>query len=130
MLLIERINQDIAAAMKAKESDKLMTLRVLKGELQRSDAKSDNDVITQVGKMVNNIKDTTPNSGEVDILEVYLPKTLSDEEIQNLVKEQIEMSGYSSPKDMKHLMNYFKDNFNGQYDGKTLSLIVREELNK
>jgi uncharacterized protein len=130
MLLIEKINQDIAVAMKAKDSDKLMTLRVLKGELQRSDAKSDNDVITQVGKMVKNIKDTTPDSGEVGILEVYLPKTLNDEEIRSIVKEQIEMSGYSSQGDMKHLMNYFKENLNGQYDGKKVSSIVREELNK
>lgn len=128
MLLKERINKDIVVAMKNKDNNKRDVLRVLKGEIDRSESKTDEDVVSLVKKMVDNIKTTTNDSNEVDILQVYLPRQLSDDEITNLVNEQIDIHGYSSPKEMGSLMTFFKENYNGQYDGKQLSLIVRERL--
>lgn len=130
MLLKERINKDIILAMKNKEQEKKDVLRVLKGEIERSDTKTDNDIISLVKKMVENIQLTTQNTTEVNVLSAYLPRPLSNVEINSIVNEQIASNEYSSASDMGSIMNFFKSEYNGQYDGKEVSTIVRAKLVK
>jgi len=128
MNLINSISEDLKTAMKEKNTVKLGILRVLKAEIQRSEQGangkvqlSDADVIKLVKKLIESIKETTNNQDEITVLDVYLPKQLSEVEMREIVS-------LLSIKDMGAIMKHFKANYDGQYDGKILSSIVKESL--
>lgn len=128
MNLINSISEDLKASMKEKNTVKLGILRVLKAEIQRSEQGTngkieltDADVVKIVKKLVEGIKETTKNQDELSILEAYLPKQLSETEMR-------EIMSLLSVKDMGAIMKHFKANYDGQYDGKILSSIVKESL--
>jgi len=128
MNLINSISEDLKTAMKEKNTVKLGILRVLKAEIQRSEQGAngkveltDGDVIKLVKKLVEGIKETTNNQDELSILETYLPKQLSEAEMRQIIS-------LLSVKDMGAIMKHFKANYDGQYDGKTLSTIAKENI--
>ena len=128
MNLINSISEDLKTAMKEKNTVKLGILRVLKAEIQRSEQGAngkveltDGDVIKLVKKLVEGIKETTNNQDELSILETYLPKQLSEAEMREIIS-------LLSVKDMGAIMKHFKANYDGQYDGKTLSTIAKENI--
>ena len=65
---------------------------------------------------------------EVKVIEVYLPKQLSEEELTNVLKEIIAKVGASSPPDMGKVMGVASKELSGKADGKTIALKVRELL--
>ena len=99
MTLKERINKDYMTAFKAKDSVAKNLLSVIKGEIQTIEKNSgienmpDEDVIKILNKTVKSLKETLNASDSVDaklelaIVEAYLPKQLSKEEISNKVTE-------------------------------------------
>jgi uncharacterized protein YqeY len=99
MTLKERISADYMTAFKAKDSVAKNLLSVIKGEIQTIEKNSgidnmpDEDVIKILNKTVKSLKETLNVSDSVDtklelaIVEAYLPKQLSKEEIFNKVKE-------------------------------------------
>lgn len=128
MNLINLISEDLKTAMKEKNTVKLGILRVLKAEIQRSEQGAngkveltDGDVIKLVKKLVEGIKETTNNQDELSILEAFLPKQLSEAEMRQIIS-------LLSVKDMSAIMKHFKANYDGQYDGKTLSTIAKENI--
>jgi uncharacterized protein YqeY len=128
MSLTNLISEDLKSAMKEKNAIKLSVLRVLKAELQRSEQSTsgkveltDGDVIKVVKKLSEGIKETTNDQDELAVLEVYLPKQLSEVEMREIIS-------MLSVKDMGTVMKHFKANYDGQYDGKTLSTLVKESL--
>jgi uncharacterized protein len=127
-MLKDVIASDINEARKARDSGKVSILTTLKGEIERKDDKSDASVIQEVKKMVQNIQTTTNDQFEMEVLSTYLPKQLTVNEMENIVKEVVEANGYNSMKDMKLVMKHFESNYSGQYDGKALSGIVKNQL--
>jgi uncharacterized protein YqeY len=128
MILIEKINLDLKSAMIEKNLKKLSILRVLKSELQRIEQTSngkiiltDADVVKVVKKMIEGVKLTSNDENELGILNVFLPKQLTNEQI----KETLSILGLNN---LGEIMKYFKTNFDGQYDGKILSNIIKEML--
>ncbi len=91
---------------------------------------TEEDEIRIIKKFIKNIDETlgldipdeqkTKYKAEKQILESYLPSQLSKDEIEKIVSEQ-----FSRGKIMKDIMGYFKENYSGRYDGKTVSEIVR-----
>ncbi|GAA0768164.1 GatB/YqeY domain-containing protein [Clostridium subterminale] len=67
---------------------------------------------------------------EIEILLQYLPQQLTEEEIRKIVLESAEKLGTSSIKDMGKLMADVRPKVNGRADGKVVSQIVKEYLNK
>ncbi len=65
---------------------------------------------------------------ELGIIETYLPKQLSREDIEALARQAIQESGASSPKDMGNVMKVLMPRLKGQADGKTVNSIVQELL--
>lgn len=131
MNLIEQINYDITSAMIAKDNLKRDILKVLKGEIERNKGKFDltnNDIIKLVKKLIEGILETTNNEVEISVLEKYIPKQMTENEIKIAIKLVKNSEGLNSPKDMGKVMSYFKLNFDGLYDGKMLSTIVKEIL--
>lgn len=128
-MLLEQINSDIKDAMRAKEADKLLTLRTLKGEIQREyDSPTDANVISIVKKNVKGIVETTNDVVEIALLEGYLPTKLSDEDVFAMTYSFIKKEDLKGIANMGKVMNYFRDNYAGQYDGKALSGIVKTAL--
>jgi len=130
-----RIKADMKRAMIGKDTMTRDTLRVLIAEIERNEQSSkgkvelsDTEIVTLVKKMVNDIKESNPNSDEIKILEHYLPIELSVLFMGEEVQRQIELHGYSGMKDMGKIMKHFKDVFPNQYNGKVLSAIIKERL--
>ncbi|QOP43861.1 GatB/YqeY domain-containing protein [Sulfurimonas sediminis] len=146
MSLKETINQDVKNAMKAKDTKKRDALRLLTSafkqiEVDERKELSDEDVIkiiqTQV-KRRNDAASQYKEAGREDLMqieldeiayyEVYLPKQLSDEELQNEVKTIIEKTGASSMKDMGKVMGMASKELAGRADGKRISDAVKKAL--
>jgi uncharacterized protein YqeY len=133
-MLIEKIRHDMQEAKKNKEVLKANLLSILYSEiftLSKSGKElTEDDEIKIIKKFIKNIDETLSLeiteeqklklSSEKEILESYLPKQLSKEEIEKIVDEMI-----SQGKVMKDIMAYFKDNYAGRYDGRTVSETVR-----
>lgn len=129
MSLKDKIVADIKTAMKNKDTQRLGVLRVLKGEIERNEQTSkgkvelaDVDIVALVKKSIQGIKETNNDEFEIEVLETYLPKQLSNFELTTLVKEYLTTEGNVN---MGSVMAHFKVNYAGQYDGKELSLIVK-----
>lgn len=148
-MLKDKIQEDMIAAMKAKEELKLSTIRMLKSaiqyyEIQKGGAgyeATDEDVMEVIGKEVKKRRESIelykqgnrPESAaqeekELAILESYLPEQMSEEEIRTLVNEAIEKTGASSPQDMGKVMGALMPKVKGKADGTLVSTIVRESL--
>jgi len=130
MKIIEKINKDFISAFKAREMDKKNFLGVLKTEVTKeSKEPTDEFVIGKIKSMMKNAAKTNSlNDMELDVLNVYLPKQLTEKELTEMVKSFISDNNLSNKSDMGKIMGYFKSNFDGEYDGKILSKIVMMNL--
>ena len=133
MSLKGRIIEDMKSAMKEKNLIARDVLRVLKAEIERREQApegkrelTDGVIIEIIKKAVHDINITTCNKEEVAVLEVYLPKQLTELEIRNFAEKFVKTQNITSIAGMGTVMKHFKDNFDGQYDGKLLSGIVKE----
>lgn len=148
MSLTEQINNDIKAAMKAREQDKLAALRDIKSKLLL-EATSGSGEITEetenkiVLKLYKQRMDThalyveqgredlaADEKFQADIIANYMPEMMGEEEIRKVVQEKIASMGASGPQDIGKVMGPIMGQLNGKADGKLISQIVKEELNK
>jgi len=131
MNLIETINADFMTAYKEKNMDKKDFLGVLKTEVTK-ETKTPDDmyVIGKIKSMIKNAEATNSLSEtELEILNSYLPKQLTEEEITTFISNIITDNGFSGGKDMGKVMGLLKEGFDGQYDGKMASQLVKTLLN-
>lgn len=148
MDLFERISEDIKAAMKARDKVRLDTLRNVKKVFLEAktapganDTLADADALKIVQKLAKQGKETAQTyidngrqdlaDGElaqVSVLEEYLPKQLSEAEIEERVKSIITETGASSMKDMGRVMGLASKQLAGQADGKLVSEVVKRLL--
>ena len=147
MTLPERIDADLKDAMRAKDAGKLAVLRGLKSALkyaaiEKADAPLDDAGATQViRKQVKQRQDSIEsfeNGGrpelaakekeEIVILNAYLPKGLSAEELEALVREAIAEVGATSKAQMGAVMKALQAKAAGRADGRALSAEVQKQL--
>jgi uncharacterized protein YqeY len=143
MSLQERLQQEIKAAMLAKDADKLGTLRLLKSALgyaqieKKVDSLPDADVMAIIQREVKKRRDSAeqfttggrPELAEKELkeiidLETFLPKQLSPEELEQIVRAAIQEAGATSKKDMGVVMKAVQAKVAGRADGKTISGLV------
>lgn len=144
----KKIQADLVAAMKEKDVVKLVSVRAIKTAVTMAKTApgapqefTDKDIIAIIQKLVKQRKDAAEQYvaagrqdladnelAEIKAMETYLPKALSEEEMRNIVTELLVRSDVRY--DMGMIMKHFKENYSGQYDGKTLSGIVKGMLNK
>lgn len=146
-MLEENINADIKTAMLAREASKLEALRAIKSAiiLLKTSAEGYSDATEQKAllKMVKQRKETaelyvTQNRqdlvevelAQAAIIEAYLPKQMSEEEIKEEVAKIISSVGATSPADMGKVMGVASKQLAGKADGKIISSIVKELLSK
>jgi len=132
-MLIDKIKEDMITAKKLGHKNKGSLLNTLYAEASAigknngNRATTDAEVIAVIKKFLKNLEETLksipltkqgPFLEEVDILNQYLPKQLSKEELTDIIKAL-------DTKNMGDIMKHLKDNYMGLYDGKVASEIVK-----
>lgn len=148
MALFEQVSKDIIAAMKAKDKVRLETLRNIKKVfIEAKTAPGANDTLEDaaalkiLSKLAKQGKESAgtfsqqnradlaeAELAQVKVIEEYLPKPLSAEEIEAAVKEIIAQTGASSIKEMGKVMGIASKQMAGKADGKVISEIVKKLL--
>lgn len=147
-MLFDQISNDIKGAMIAKDKVRLATLRNIKKYfLEAKTAPGANDTLTDDAAMKilqklakqgkesaatyvqQNRQDLADDElAQVAVIEEYLPKPLSEEEIEAIVKQIIEQTGASSIKEMGKVMGLASKQMAGKAEGGTISQIVKKLL--
>lgn len=136
MSLFEQLKIDRMDALRDGNSIKKDLLGCIIAESSKQDKEpSDDKVIGTIRKFIKNDTDTLDMvmdkdivnklKFEIDILENYLPKQLSEEEIGTIIRQ---LQHHVFTVDMKVIMKYFKDNFSGRYDGSKVSKMAKDLL--
>ena len=148
MPLFEKVSSNIIAAMKARDKVRLEALRNIKKFFFESktapganDLLSDDVALKILAKMAKQGKDTAAlyraqnrpalaaeEEAQVAVVEEYLPKQLSDEEIEAEVKAVIAETGASSMRDMGKVMGVATKRLAGRAEGQKISAIVKKLL--
>jgi uncharacterized protein YqeY len=147
MTLPERIDADLKDAMRARDAGKLAVLRGLKSALkyaaiEKSDASLDDAAATQViRKQVKQRQDSIESfekggrpelaakeKEELEILNAYLPKGMTADELSALVRETIIEAGATSRAQMGAVMKALQAKVAGRADGRALSAEVQRQL--
>lgn len=147
-MLIEKIEMDLKNALKSKDQLRVSTLRLLKSAIgylaiEKKDDLKDDDVISVIKKQVKQRKDSIEGfkkgnredlaqkeHSELEILKVYLPEEITPEALSVIIDEAINETGASTSKDMGMVMKAVMAKTKGSADGKAVSSIVNEKLNK
>ena len=148
MDLFERISEDIKNAMKAKDRVALETLRNIKKVfLEAKTAPGANDTLTDdaatkiIAKLVKQGRDAADiyvqqgrqdladaELAQVKVMEAYLPKPLSEEELETELKAIIAQVGAAGPKDMGKVMGVASKQLAGKAEGRVISAKVKQLL--
>jgi uncharacterized protein len=148
MPLQQTIDQDIKSAMLSKDSARLRGLRAIKAALLvaktekgASDTLSEEAEVKVLQKLVKQRKESADiyqtqkrddlyqiEFEEMQVIEAYLPKQMSREEITAHVRDAIQRSGALNIKDMGKVMGLVNKELAGKADGKTISEVVKELL--
>lgn len=147
MSLETQVQQDIKAAMLAKEKTRLEALRGIKAAIllaktaDGSDTITDEAIVEIVQKLVKQRKESAEiyvqqnrqeladnELAEVAAIEVYLPKQLSEAEVEAELKKIIAAAGASGPQDIGKVMGVATKQLAGKADGKLISGLVKKLL--
>ena len=148
MGLKESLLKELKESMQAKDTLKKDTITMLRAsilQVEKDGQKelSEDDMLAIVAKEVKKRKESIGEyekagredivnnlKKEIEILEVYMPKQLSNEEIREIVKNAISETGAASVRDMGKVMQNVRTKTQARADGKLVSDIVKEELNE
>jgi len=149
MALQKQIDEDLIAAMRAKDSARLGVLRMLKAALKNAAIDKagaegeleDSEAIAVVRKQVKQRQDSIESfekggrselaekeRAEIAVLNSYLPQAMSGEELKRMVAETIAETGATSRAQMGVVMKALQQKVAGRADGKTLSAEVQRQL--
>ena len=146
MALRDQLNEDIKTAMKAREADKLAALRLMLSAVKQREVDEritldDAGVVSVVEKMIKQRKDSIAQfekaarqdladreKYEISVIEAYLPKQLSQAEVEAVIAEAIAATGAKSPADMGKVMGVVKPRLAGKADMGKVSGLVKAKL--
>ncbi|KPK16886.1 MAG: hypothetical protein AMJ62_03850 [Myxococcales bacterium SG8_38] len=138
MALLDKIDADLKKAMLERDAVTRETLRMLKSELLTLD---NPDEIAVLSRAVKSRRDSVQSYieggrqdladkelAEIEVIERYLPKQLSEDEARAAIADIIEELGLSSKKELGRVMKEVRERYPGQIDGKLASTIAAELL--
>jgi uncharacterized protein len=130
MSLIEKISKDFMSAYKAKDMEKKNFLGVIKTEVTKeTKTPEDSYVVGKLKSMIKNAQSTNSlTEYELNIINDYLPTQMTEDVLRETIGNFITKEDLSTMKDMGKIMGYLKSNFEGEYDGKLASTIIKELL--
>ena len=145
-MLRETLDSDLKEAMRNKEALKRTVLRTMLSEIRNAEINSqttldDEGIISVLTKQVQQRKDSVEayeaanrqdlvakETEEINIISVYLPEQLPQEEIEQIIDSAISQSGASSLDDMGKIMGLVMPQVRGRADGKIVNTIVTSKL--
>ena len=148
MSLKEQITDDMKAAMRAKDSGRLATIRLLTAAIKQKEVDeridvSDEQVLAIIEKMIKQRKDSISQfeaggrqdladieKAELAILSTYMPAALSEAEVQAEVAAAVLAVGAAGPQDMGKVMGVLKPKLAGRADMTAVSAMVKAALTK
>ena len=148
MNLLDKINEELKNAMKAKDQIALQSIRAIKSELLLLNTKSgktnsisDQEELKILQKLIKQRKESAkifreqsrndlaePEDAQAKIIERFLPEQLDEKKIRENIQDIILNTGSKGMKDMGKVMSLATSKMAGQADGKTISTIVKEIL--
>jgi uncharacterized protein YqeY len=146
MTLKERITEDMKAALRAKETARLSTVRLLLAAIKQREVDerielTDADVVAVIDKMLKQRRDsiTQYEAGgrqdladvekfEVQVLTAYMPQAFSQAEIEAAIADAIAEAGAESAQDMGKVMAALKPKLSGRADMAKVSALVKSRL--
>jgi uncharacterized protein YqeY len=144
--LKQQITTEMKAAMRAKDKERLSTIRMMLAELKRIEIDErieldDTRVITVLDKMSKQRRDSisqfeeaarmdlaSAERRELEVIKTFLPQPLTDEELAAIVKQAAEESGAQSMQDMGKVMGLVKPQVQGRADMGNISKLVKAVL--
>ncbi len=148
MSLKEKITEDMKAAMRARESEKLATIRLLTAAIKQREVDerielTDDQVLAVIEKMIKQRKDSITQfeaggrqdladieKAEMAVLSAYMPAQMSDAEVQAEVQAAVAQVGAAGPQDMGKVMGVLKPKLAGRADMTAVSAMVKAALVK
>lgn len=148
MSLKQRINEDMKAAMRAKETARLGAIRLILSAVKQREVDerielTDADVLAVLDKMVKQRRDSISQfeaggrqdladveKFELGVLQEYMPQQMSEAEIETAVAQAIGNSGAAGPQDMGKVMAVLKPQLAGRADIGKVSALVKAKLSK
>ncbi|MGP4067686.1 GatB/YqeY domain-containing protein [Halobacillus sp. B29] len=147
MTITENLTQDMKTAMKARDKEKLSTIRMARASLQNEaiklgkDSLTEEEELTVLTREVKQRKDSLHEfkeagredlveglEREIEILQVYMPEQLSDEELKQVVQVTIQEVGATSKSDMGKVMSAVMPKVKGKADGSKVNKLVLQQL--
>lgn len=146
MTLKDRITEDMKNAMRAKDSERLGTIRMITAAIKQREVDEriqldDAQVLAVLEKMIKMRKESvaqfqsggrddlvTKENKEIELLQTYLPAQLSEAQLDALIAESISQSGAASIKDMGKAMALLKQKAAGRADMGTVSAKLKAKL--
>jgi len=143
MSLKDQINEDMKTAMRAKDKERLGAIRLILAALKQREVDerielNDSQVIGVLEKMIKQRRESLAqyqNAGrddlaaresfEIDLIQTYMPNSLSDAEIESLIADAIAATGAQSLRDMGKVMALIKDQAQGRADMAAVSARVK-----
>ncbi len=146
MSLKVRINEDMKNAMRAREALRLSTLRLLLAAIKQREVDErieldDAQVVAVIEKMLKQRKDSVTQyqaagrqdlvdqeSGEMLVLQAYMPEQMGEDEIKAVVAAAVAQSGAAGAKDMGKVMGLVKPQVAGKADMAQVSVLINQAL--
>ena len=144
--LFNKLQEEMKAAMKSGDKDKISTIRMLISEIKKVQIDSkkeltDEEIISILQKYIKQRKEAytqyeqagrkdlaEKELKEIEIVQQFLPPPLSEEELIKIVEDTIQEVGASSIKDMGKVVKAVMDKVKGRAEGSLISKIVKEKL--
>ncbi len=141
MTLVDTVKDDLTAAMKAREKERVVALRLVLSELQKASKEGDADELAVLRRerkrrleSASAFRDAGRDElaegeeAEARIIEAYLPAEVPEGELRGIVREAIAETGASSTSDLGQVMKATMAKVGTRADGKRVSAVAREEL--
>lgn len=139
--LADKVKEDLTAAMKAGERERVGALRMVLSELQKAAKEGSDDELAVLRRERKRRHESAlafrdagraelaaREEGEAELIETYLPAELSDDELRAIVTAAVAETGATDPKDMGSVMKAAMPKVAGRADGKRVSALVNEVL--
>ena len=141
MQVLQQVQSDVVAAMKAGDRSRAGALRLIVSELQKAAKEGGGDEVEVLQReRKRRLESATAyrdggrddladaEEQEAELIGAYLPEQLSDQELEAIVGDAVAESGASSPKEMGKVMALVMPQIKGRADGKRVSAAVQEKL--
>jgi len=146
MSLKDRIQQDVKDAMRAREKERLATIRLITAAIKQREVDErieldDEQVLLVLDKMCKQRRESisqfekagrddliAQEVSELNIIQTYLPEQLSDDEIAALIDAAMTATGAASIKDMGKVMGQLKPKLQGRADMSAVSAMIKAKL--